>query len=462
MPVAVAAVLLSAVVVLSYLLPGVDRFGMLLATVCIAGIAAAVYSRCDSRSTAGWYTLAAALTLSMAGTIVSVWYFTTASGGTLENPVLNNFDAARDWAWGCHYAFGDDVPPEYYATGGGYRVAACLAVLGRSVASPIFLNVLCYVLAVIAVGCVAWKSTGDRRTATAAMIITASMGYLLAQSTVIIKDVPVTLLMACTAYVFVCRANGAANASLKITHTVMLVSALLLLGILRHNILFMVALGAVIFAVRRGGIDWPLIGVAIIAVAVRSAMLQWALPPTGTAMQVVTAESSAEIILTNPYTMGYDSMLGDYTTMPFYRKLLWLPASVVVQFLIPFPWNWTRDVIFSPVQAVAHCGYMWYAAGALILYWIGSSRRRESSVALRRLVLWGVLLTVLTAYISSGRVSRYCLPYLPMLLPAAADVVVSACAARGVRRSLTLWLGIFAAALAVTLIICHSLQSSFL
>ncbi len=462
MPVAVAAVLLSAVVVLSYLLPGVDRFGVLLTTVCIAGIAAAVYSRCDSRSASGWYTLAVALTLSMAGAIVSVWYFTTASGGTLENPVLNNFDAARDWAWGCHYAFGDDVPQEYYATGVGYWVAACLTVFGRSVACPIFVNVLCYVLTVIAVGSVAWKATGNRRTATAAMIITASMGYLLSQSTIIIKDVPVTLLMACIAYVFVSRANGAANAPLKVSHAVMLVVAMLLLGILRHNILPMAALGAVIFAVRRGGIDWSLIGVAVIAVAVRTAMLQWVLPPTGTAMQVVTAESSAQIILTNPYTMGYDSMLGDYTTMPFYRKLLWLPASVVVQFLIPFPWNWTRDVVFSPVQVVAHCGYMWYAAGALILYWIGSSRRRESSDALRRLVLWGVLLTVLTAYISSGRVSRYCLPYLPLLLPAAADVVVSACAARGVRRSLTLWLGIFAAALAVTLIVCHSLQSSFL
>lgn len=462
MPVAVAAVSLSTVVVLSCLLPGVDCFGVLFAMVCIAGIAAAVYSRCDGRSTAGWYTLAAALTLSMAGAIVSVWYFTTASGGTLENPVLNNFDAARDWAWGCHYVFGDDVPPKYYATGVGYWVAACLTVFGRSVACPIYVNVLCYVLTVIAVGSVAWKATGNRRTATAAMIITASIGYLLSQSTIIIKDVPVTLLMACIAYVFVSRANGAANAPLKTSHAVMLVAAILLLSILRHNILPMAALGAVIFAVRRRGIDWSLIGVAVIAVAVRAAMLQWVLPQTGTMMSVVTAESSAQIILTNPYTMGYDSMLGDYTTMPFYRKLLWLPASVVVQFLIPFPWNWTRDVVFSPVQVVAHCGYMWYAAGALILYWIGSSRRRESSDALRRLVLWGVLLTVLTAYISSGRVSRYCLPYLPMLLPAAADVVVSACAARGVRRSLTLWLGIFAAALAVTLIVCHSLQSSFL
>ena len=104
-------------------------------------------------------------------------------------------------------------------------------------------------------------------------------------------------------------------------------------------------------------------------------------------------------------------------------------------------------------MAVAHISYFWYLAGALIIYWIfGCAYRAPRRQQLT--VVWGVILTVITAYMSSGRISRYCLPYLPLLLPAAAIVALD-CRRR---RSLWIWLAVFAALLLTALLICYSMQ----
>lgn len=73
----------------------------------------------------------------------------------------------------------------------------------------------------------------------------------------------------------------------------------------------------------------------------------------------------------------------------------------------------------------------------------------------RRLVAWGVVLTAGIALMTSGRVSRYCLPLLPLLLPAAASAVVYARR----ERSLQIWMGVFVALMVPGLVICYKLQT---
>ena len=72
------------------------------------------------------------------------------------------------------------------------------------------------------------------------------------------------------------------------------------------------------------------------------------------------------------------------------------------------------------------------------------------------MVLWGVALTLITAYSDAGRASRYCLPLLPLLLPAAAQTALL----DRRRRPLHVWLAIFTIILAATLAVCHHLHTA--
>lgn len=48
-------------------------------------------------SQAARHIITAAWLLLSIGYVLNIWYFTTASGGSLPNPVLNNFDANLSW-----------------------------------------------------------------------------------------------------------------------------------------------------------------------------------------------------------------------------------------------------------------------------------------------------------------------------------------------------------------------------
>ena len=139
-----------------------------------------------------------------------------------------------------------------------------------------------------------------------------------------------------------------------------------------------------------------------------------------------------------------------------YKRLLWLPASVVLQFILPFPWNFESAYLDGPAKVMARIGLVWYYCGALILWWLAVKWRTATAMT-RRTVLCGLLLTVATAYSTSGRASRYCLSYLPMLLPIAA--MAHECWRE---RTLQRWLIVFGVLLMLGLIICYLLHKPWI
>lgn len=433
--------------------PGAGVITTAMAVAIIALTMIATWRQCPWYSREGSWALLAIMTLAIIGDIININYYTVAAGATASNPVLQNYDACRDWTCACAINYGDVCPPEYYAGGMSYLVAGLLRIFGRSVAVPIFFDTWCYGLAVMLISGIGYRLAGnDRRVALATMIVTVTICYLFAQATLILKDVPLTLSMAAVVYVM---ASWAMDDIARPTavQILMLVIALLLIALLRQHMLVMVAVGAVLFiAGCRGDLRFIILLAAVVC-------LYWiwghyVMPPAAEAINTITAESHVEIVQTSGQTAPLDNLIGDYTKLPFYVKMLLLPLSVAVQFLIPFPWNFERDIIFGPVDAVAHFGYTWYLAGALIIYWIFACMRRAGR-PMELTIIWGVILTCVTAYISSGRVSRYCLPLLPLLLPAAAWVLVY-CRRE---KALKVWLGVFAVLLAATLVICYKMQN---
>ncbi len=400
--------------------------------------------------------LMTAVTLSTVGVIWNINFFT--QGGSLAAPLLENFDMELDWRHAMEYLDRRPITDPLHWRMFSWLIIAECAVFGQNIAVPLMFNVLFYGLALTAMGEVAYLATDDRRAARFTVITGACMCYLMAQSMTLLKDVPVTLLMAIAALLMLGwnRRGGWPRA----WSAAAMVLVIVLSTFLRSTAGFMIAIGAVffLFYTRDRRLQAAYIGVALISIV---CFFWLPLNIISTNLQeVLENPTQSHMIFDHDNTRAWDVMMGsgeDGENLTLLRRLIWWPAAVVVQFLVPFPWNFLYHTNYGPSMALAHVAYPWYLAGALIIYWLWTCAWR-APVRLRAIVNWGVALTLITAFATTGRISRYCLPFLPLLLPAA-GAVLAGCLRR---RSLWIWLGVFVALMIPTLIICHHLQGRFM
>lgn len=400
----------------------------------IAALTAAVYGRSRFFSVSGCAVLTVALSLSYAGALYNIWWFTDACGGTPAMPVLDNFDASIDWHTADTLAQGsldyDGIVRNY-----GILVGGFLWLLGFHVAVPVMLNVMCYGLLLIAMGAIGWELSGSRRMSTITMLLTASISYLTVQSTVIIKDVPLTLCMAVTVVGMLRIRSGKFGGAADF---VLLFLALAFMAFLRPNSMPFVPLGALLLALgsdKRTAMGF--VALSFVAMGLSMATRYGLMRVPGIVEQLAVTNSSDQQFFSGN-SMPWDSIIGRYDQLSLWQKLAWLPASVGVQFLIPLPWNYLSYINFGPTVPYAHFGFAWYFSGALAVYAVAREAVAPNSGHIR-LALWGMACTVVTAYLTSGHTSRYCLTFLPMILPAAAYALW----VYGRDRSLHIWLGTF-------------------
>ena len=398
--------------------------------------------------------LLTAATVSMCLVVLNINYFTIAAGGTGSHPVLLNFDASRDWSWACHHLYGDAEPVDHQWCLHEYLFVALLWLFGRDITVLIVFCSLCYVASIAMMGAIGRRLTGDSRVGTATMVIALLMFYLMSQSAVLIKDCIVTMLMSVVMYVAI-RWKQKETATLPTA--IILAVALMFLGLVRTNFMLFVIMGLFMMSM----VSTPQVRKAfyITVGACLAAYFLFRFEQTSWSGKLglsnyLNADSGTYLLTSSVASRAFENVIGDYGWLPIYKKILLLPLTIGLQFLLPLPWGMERHIIFGPSQCLAHIGFAWYIAGALILYWLFKCFKRCNR-EMQVTVLFGVLMTVLTAYMTSGRISRYCLTYLPLLLPAAAWVCVNCYR----ERSLRLWLIVFIVLIALALGTCYYLQS---
>lgn len=429
------------------MIPAVGAIGLL---------GAWIYARSKFSTWSGAIVLLIGFTLTVCGVIVNVDYYTDVLGGSLASPVLNNYDSSVDWQRAMIYLGAPEnpeLPHRYYSA----VIAVLTWIFGVDISVPLLFNSLCYVLLLVVMGAIGWQLTESRKVATALMAITLCMCYLLVQSTVLIKDVPLTLVVALVVLLSIMWMKTFWWKTPWWQYLAML-ALMVVLQFLRVNFAPILCVGALLFSLRFRpfSIDPRFVGVIVIATVFRWIFNQWFVEP-GSVAQIVAVKYTGSIQLFEPHTMAWDNMTGVYSQLSVFQRIAWLPMSVGVQYMIPFPWTYMSYVDFSPLMSLAHFGFPWYYAGALVVYWIFADMR-HADAGMIKLVAWGVAATVATAYVTGGHASRYCLPYLPMLLPAAAWVVCHDLH----RRKLWIWLGIFTVLLVVALVVGHRLQTQYL
>ena len=445
-----------------WLLPGAPAMS-LCGFVAITALVLAAYSRCTGATRAGAYILLAATLALTIGIIANVHYYTELSGGTDQSPVLHNSDALRTWNDAlARLGTGTEAAPSTYGMYGSV-VAAVMAVTGPSITAALMISMAATLASILCVGVTAWRITRQRRTAATAMACCTTVCYFLASGTLLLKDAWVFAAFAIAATAFASAREGRPA---RLLTPIVISAAMLMLA--RPNMLPAIAIGAILCivpsvpcAARRRAWTYTAITVALCAALW---LLAHAYEITPEASGVINiGQQNHWVRYDAPNQMAYYNIIGDYASLQPWQKTLLLPVSAAIQYLIPFPWNWSRDIIFGPASAYAHIAYPGYLFGIIIVYYLWRGRREAatslsaaSSRALLLMSAWGIVCWLVPCYLFGGTISRYGLMAVPLLAPAVAVTLCNADRRRLLRQ--TAWC---CAALALVLATCYILQNHY-
>ncbi len=113
----------------------------------------------------------------------------------------------------------------------------------------------------------------------------------------------------------------------------------------------------------------------------------------------------------------FEEMIGPYNTYPHWMRILLLPVTIVVQFMIPFPFETVSAQEGLPLSTAYHrMSYLWYiAALPMIAYYVFYLLRGRGGQKLLILSIWAAISYCIPAYITAGTTSRYAYCFVPIL-----------------------------------------------
>lgn len=109
-------------------------------------------------------------------------------------------------------------------------------------------------------------------------------------------------------------------------------------------------------------------------------------------------------------------LIGEYNEYTNIAKLLILPVTVAVQFMIPFPFETAPEVFGMPLSNAYHrMSYLWYLAALpmllfFVLHWLRIGANKLNLIAFASAIAYCV-----PALITGGVVSRYAFCFVPLL-----------------------------------------------
>ena len=428
----------------------------------VGGIAMAAYRLLCPTTKAGYLVVLGAWALLAVGFSLNLWWFTSANGGTVTEPVLLNNDAFTQWE-------------QLQGIVGGYKTPYGVRLLGTaSVLNAMFMgtvprvdnlmtfSVLCTLLAMVFTGSAAAGALedSDRRTrqsiSTLALGLMASVCYFLASGVLIIKDAMECMLMAIAAWATV----GIAVKKNTVYAWPALIAVVVLSRITRpYQLVFLGILFAMaaIFICRSH--KWRAAALAALVVGC-TALLYDSFVNVEAIPVLETSPGQTQFHIgdnASSRLAAFNTVTGNIYDLSLWQRLVKLPFFAAVQFFTPLPWAFARDTVFGPSQAWAHVSYPWYAmAGLFIFFLLFCLRRAPKMLVLMAIFYCAAFLA--TAYVTGGTVARYCLPWLPFLAPCAAWPVV---AGEWRTRTFRIYAICYAAAVAAGLAVIFTMLNAY-
>jgi hypothetical protein len=445
-----------------WLLPGASPLSTLAAMAGVWGVVAAVYRRQGVTSPGGWLTLLAAATALAVGLVANVYVMTGACGGDTAHPALTNFDVGRYFQSAQWIASGGEEGyfENHHAVGYSLLIAALWKITGVTIVAPMVVNMLLMLLTVVMAGTLTrlllsgvtpWS---DARLTLAGMVATVAVTQFFFSGAVLLKE-------ALTGFCLVASALAVKLMAVKPRRwwaVAAFVAAAALLAVVRDAWIALPAAFAVVGGLTSRG-RRRAAAVSLVSLAVVWAVCRLSLPelcPEALSGRI-TANLTGDFLGDQSWRGAYYGLLRDidYFNLPFWRRLLWLPVTSAMQFLVPLPWHFARDAAAVATMPLMKISYPWYLLGGLILYYLGACLRRAPR-RLSALTAVAVFFWLCFAWLAAGTMSRYAAALTPLLAPAAVYVAATSLGRRGFRR----WAAFYAAALAVALVSIYFVQQS--
>ncbi len=387
-------------------------------------------------------------------------HWTSAPGYTLQMP--NIAGDARNY-YKCALAI-------YYGNPGGVSVAfpgfpllmaGLWKVFGLSAIWPQAMNLMFTLTSVVLTGMTTRRLLVGRVTVAptallaGGMLLTVMLVYYLQLGISMLKEGSTFISMAMAGYALSSMAADARR-GWQWRDVLLFVLACALLALVRTTFLYFIALGVVVMTLPHWRRDWKM-ALAMLAVL-------WVALALGDRLSSYSFDRHAEIVgggwnmqryfVTSTTQEFFHKVIGYYFLYTPWRRLLLLPLTAAVQFLIPLPF-------FSPsvsmLTNLSKVTFGWYVVGGIALFyfvWMAWHRR----AGMGAWAWWAALSFLALAYLMAGSVPRYVLFIEPLFVPVAMYVL---CRLReGQWRGAFKWYAVcYVAVLAVVILLCLAIKS---
>ena len=397
----------------------------------------------------------------------TIYGATIAQGHPFSAPILTH-DDNRYFKWALWRYDGSVRAPACTFIGYPLMLVGTWKVLGVSVVWPLALNVMATLFAFILTARTAEVLLEGRVEArptvvhATALILCAGLFYLLSQSGQVQKEAMSYLAFALVGYALAVFARKRGERLPWQAWTAFLLGSVIM-AMVRTNFVYFFAIGAIIITLgcpKRRYMQ----GTALFLISAAAFYGGIVLSSYSFQQQFLTIAGGAE--MQNAFTIRgaqqpYLAFIGQYHSFPVWRRILLLPLTASVQFVIPFPWVYDRmgnGITVS--QVLTRTRWMWYVVGGISLYYyfFVAWRRREG---LGSWAWWPATIFGLVAYIIGGTVSRYILPIELIFVPTAVYIILRLREGH-YRRSFTVWAVSYIIVLTVTLVVCYHIQTGYL
>lgn len=429
-----------------------------------------IYSHSRYWCRAGHWLLLAVGSLLAMYVVLSIKACTVDVEYTLEEPLLHS-DSGSYYAWALSHYDGRCPEPKLPFKGLPLFMLWQWHVLGVSIAWPLALNYMFTMLTIVMTGKVACRMLCRKFTdvqpstiATMAMLLVSFMGFLISQGLRIQKEAGCALGLLLVGYTLAGMASGETlTRSHRYRDIAIFVTGCLLMAMVRTNFVYFAVAGAIMMTFSNRRANWKYgATLAVLAAVITVAFSIMFSYSFGQQYRTIDGgDAMALAYKTGVVQQPYANIIGDYYHYPEWKRLLLLPVTAGVQFVIPFPWlyDYSGATIFTLLPRLR---LMWYfVGGACLHYFLYITILHPKSNNLGMWAWWPLALFMIIAFITGGSVSRYALPLQPLFVVIALYVLLKV--KRGhYRRSFTLWMIIYAFVLVAILVMCYNAQAEYL
>ncbi len=177
----------------------------------------------------------------------------------------------------------------------------------------------------------------------------------------------------------------------------------------------------------------------------------------GFIVQYVSDESHHGSFFCGESQQPLQQLIGDYDTHPLWLRMILLPVSVAVQFMIPFPFVSATPDYGLPISMKIYqrMSYLWYAAAIPMLsyylfYWW---RKKGGGMIFDLLATVSAVAYCIPAFITAGSVSRYAYCFVPFLSVMGGYVIHRIVENRGERKAVGVFVSVYIVLISAALFI---------